>query len=53
MVLPNIPPPFVSWTESDPLTGHWIPPVPYPTDGKNYDWHEDIKNWVPTPVSNA
>lgn len=23
----------------------WEAPVPYPTDGKKYDWNEEITNW--------
>lgn len=24
----------------------WEPPVPYPTDGKVYDWNEELGDWV-------
>ena len=40
-----IPPkPFPSWTlvEESCL---WTAPVPYPTDGQNYVWNEEITNW--------
>lgn len=34
---------FKSWTL---VNGKWEPPVEYPTDGKVYNWNEDLKNWV-------
>lgn len=40
-----IPPkPFPSWVliEESCL---WTAPVPYPTDGQNYVWNEEITNW--------
>lgn len=38
------PQPFASWTldESD---GSWIPPSPYPNDGKLYAWNESHLAW--------
>ena len=36
---------FPSWTLSD-NTCSWEPPVPYPDDGKMYDWDEDTTSWV-------
>lgn len=24
----------------------WVPPVPYPTDGKDYIWWDDIRAWL-------
>lgn len=39
------PQPYPSWTISAP-TWLWQPPVPYPTDGKEYEWDESIINWV-------
>lgn len=41
-----IPPkPYASWLfdESD-LS--WIPPVPYPNDGKDYVWNEETTSWI-------
>jgi len=38
------PKPFPSWTLSDD-TCCWEPPVPYPDDGKRYDWNEDGQSW--------
>jgi hypothetical protein len=35
--------PFDSWTI---VNGEWKAPINYPTDGKIYNWDEDIKNWV-------
>jgi hypothetical protein len=37
--------PFGSW-KFDEDTWAWNPPKPYPTDGKNYSWNEDLKDWV-------
>ena len=36
-------PPFSSWVLVD---GKWEAPVPYPTDGKVYNWNEDLGNWM-------
>jgi hypothetical protein len=40
-----IPPkPFDSWVlEED--TCLWNPPIPYPEDGKPYDWNEETQSW--------
>jgi hypothetical protein len=35
--------PFESWILSE---GKWIPPSPYPKDGKLYFWNEEKKDWV-------
>jgi hypothetical protein len=41
-----IPPqPFASWVLNE-TTCQWEPPVPYPTDGKNYLWDETTTAWV-------
>lgn len=41
-----IPPkPFNSWTFNKEISS-WEAPVPHPTDGKAYDWNEDILNWI-------
>jgi len=41
-----IPPkPFDSWL-LDEETCLWQSPVPYPTDGKDYDWDEQTLSWV-------
>ena len=40
-----IPPkPFNSWILKE-TTCLWNAPVAYPTDGKRYNWNEEIKNW--------
>lgn len=39
------PQPFPSWT-LDLQTCRWIPPTPYPTDGKVYYWDETTLAWV-------
>lgn len=41
-----IPPkPFASWILNED-TCLWDPPVAMPTDGKNYKWDEQTKQWV-------
>lgn len=41
-----IPPqPYLSWAFNE-TSLDWQPPVPYPTDGKNYVWDESIQQWV-------
>lgn len=41
-----IPPqPFPSWTLNDE-TVDWQPPVPFPADGKAYNWDESVLRWV-------
>lgn len=39
------PQPYPSWTISAP-NWTWTPPIPYPTDGKNYKWDEPTKTWI-------
>ena len=38
------PQPYKSWL-LDENTCFWVSPIPYPTDGKDYKWNEDIENW--------
>jgi hypothetical protein len=41
-----IPPqPFPSWL-LDEDTCLWESPVPYPTDGQDYNWNEETQSWV-------
>jgi hypothetical protein len=41
-----IPPqPFPSWLLNEE-TCLWYPPIAIPTDGKQYFWGEQIKNWI-------
>jgi hypothetical protein len=41
-----IPPkPYPSWVLDD-FSCLWEPPIPYPTDGKNYVWNEQTQSWV-------
>lgn len=41
-----IPPkPYASWLLNT-TTGLWDPPIPYPTDGKMYEWDEATQSWV-------
>jgi hypothetical protein len=37
------PQPFPSWVRD---SGCWNPPVPYPSDGGDYDWDEPTLSWV-------
>ena len=39
------PQPYPSWM-LDEDTCWWQPPVPFPTDGKNYAWDEATISWV-------
>ena len=44
-----IPPkPYPSWI-LDTETCLWVPPVPYPNDGKQYYWDEATLSWVEVP----
>jgi hypothetical protein len=46
-----IPPqPYLSWVFNE-TTLKWDPPIPYPTDGKDYVWDESIQNWVEVPAA--
>lgn len=38
------PQPYPSWTLDEKAT--WQPPVPYPGDGREYDWDEADQAWV-------
>jgi hypothetical protein len=42
------PKPYASWLLNT-TTGLWDPPVPYPNDGKRYEWDEDTQSWVEIP----
>ena len=39
------PKPYNSWTLNE-TTCLWEAPVSYPSDGKDYDWDEDNRQWV-------
>ena len=39
------PQPYSSW-KLDPQTYLWQSPVPYPNDGKIYQWDEATQSWV-------
>jgi hypothetical protein len=41
--------PYPSWT-LDEETCFWIPPMPYPNDGKPYMWSEFSHSWVEIPI---
>lgn len=36
---------YQSWSLNED-TCLWEPPVPYPTDGKRYNWNEETQTWV-------
>ena len=36
---------YQSWLLNED-TCLWEPPVPYPTDGKRYNWNEETQSWV-------
>jgi hypothetical protein len=38
------PQPYPSWTLNED-TCQWDSPVPYPDDGKQYEWNEETTNW--------
>jgi hypothetical protein len=42
------PKPYPSWLLNT-TTGLWDPPVPYPTDGKRYEWDEADQSWTEIP----
>ena len=37
--------PLDSWV-LDEETCNWFPPIPYPQDGKKYNWNESTVNWA-------
>ena len=37
--------PFASW-KWNADNWNWSAPKAYPTDGKNYDWNEELVDWV-------
>jgi hypothetical protein len=39
------PQPFPSWTK-DSFTYLWSAPIPYPNDGKLYQWDEGTLSWI-------
>jgi hypothetical protein len=46
------PQPFASWALNED-TCLWEPPVPYPTDGKMYQWDEATTSWVEANLAAA
>lgn len=45
------PQPYPSWLLNTD-TAQWESPVPYPTDGKRYEWNEETLSWVEMPLEN-
>ena len=39
------PQPYASWILNE-TTAQWEAPIPYPTDGKFYNWDEATTSWV-------
>lgn len=44
------PQPYPSWTLNT-NTAQWESPIPYPTDGKRYNWDESTLNWIRFPTT--
>ena len=44
-VPPSEPCPHPSWSY-DRVTGKYMPPIPFPTDGHTYDWDEVHRQWI-------
>lgn len=40
-----LPKPFASWSLNE-QTCQWDAPIPYPTNGKQYSWNENMQTWV-------
>lgn len=45
------PQPFPSW-HLNTETYYWEAPIPYPNDGKYYQWDEATQSWVEVPTDN-
>jgi hypothetical protein len=43
------PQPYTSWTLNN-TTWKWEAPIPFPTDGKAYNWDESTQSWVAIPT---
>jgi hypothetical protein len=39
------PKPYESWTLNE-VTCRWMSPVPYPQDGRIYEWDEESQLWI-------
>ncbi len=44
------PKPFESWTLNR-QTANWMSPIPYPQDGRIYEWDEENLNWKEVEVN--
>jgi hypothetical protein len=44
------PQPFESWTLNT-QTAKWMSPIPYPQDGRIYEWDEENLNWKEVEVN--
>jgi hypothetical protein len=42
--------PFSAWV-LDVETCRYLPPWPKPTDGKHYDWDEEVSDWLEIPIT--
>ena len=43
---------FASWVFDEAICA-FVPPIPYPQDGKQYRWDEDTIAWINTPTIKA
>lgn len=41
-----VPKPYPSWVPFGKLAIYWTAPVPYPQDGKKYNWDEATLSWI-------
>jgi hypothetical protein len=46
----NKPNEIASWVLNEKF--EWVPPLPYPTDGKIHDWNESTLSWVERELNN-
>jgi hypothetical protein len=44
------PQPFESWTLNT-QTAQWVSPIPYPQDGRIYQWDEENLNWKEVEIN--
>jgi hypothetical protein len=44
--------PYPSWI-LDEITCNWVPPTPYPADGRRYYWDEPSVSWMEVPETDS
>ena len=47
--IPPVTSDIASWT-FDKNKWDYMPPIPEPQDGPTYDWNEETKSWIKTPI---